>query len=494
MQKNKILYKLFAIFAGILFCFIFAVDCLFFLLFSNQALSLRQNELLSKVEELTSTLPAIIPQAPKEGGKCRLCSYIDLLQKSNDCHIWLVRPNGKLASCYDEKEAKAFQNFAAANKDFIDKALKGKALTQREFTSNGLPPLTVAAPIYDKSKNLFGTIILYSENTGLFSSVLASIKLLAFCSFLAFLIALTAAWLLSYSFTDPLRRLKAMAIAISEGNYLVRSDIKRNDEFGELAQSIDCMAARLEKAAQKKLDKDRARRLFAANLSHELRTPVAVLRASLEALQSGIIAEDEKEAYLKQMLDETLYLERLVNDTLELAKLQNPDFPIEKAPLLLNDLFSDASRALRQYAFAKDVRIKAQNLNTPAPFCGDYGRLRQMLITVLDNAIKFSPPKSIVELTFLEYPSYYELKICDQGGGIDEKILPKLFSSFHKGNGQKNKSGTGLGLFIARKIAERHDILIQVSNTAGKGACFCFQFSKKNIPCPPPEMVTSRKK
>ena len=170
------------------------------------------------------------------------------------------------------------------------------------------------------------------------------------------------------------------------------------------------------------------------------------------------------------MLSEAQFLERLVDDLLELARLQNLDFQIEKAPVHLNDVLSDALRSARQLARKKEIELLLPSSPAPLFLSGDYGRLRQMFLIVLDNAIKFSPPKSQIQVTLFDD----QLAICDQGPGIPESALPTIFDRFHKTYGEHNKVGTGLGLAIAKEIAERHQISLSAKNNQPNGACFIF--------------------
>jgi signal transduction histidine kinase len=175
------------------------------------------------------------------------------------------------------------------------------------------------------------------------------------------------------------------------------------------------------------------------------------------------------------MLGESLYLQRLINDLLDLSKLQNPDFRMEMQELDLRDVLCDAVRSASQLAREKNVAIR-QTCDGPAPrLAGDYGRLRQMFLIVLDNAVKFSPPGSDVTVTLEDSA----VTIRDRGAGITEEDLPHIFDRFYKTRSEENKSGSGLGLAIARQIAERHHIELSAESRPGEGASFRFAFRQE---------------
>ena len=139
---------------------------------------------------------------------------------------------------------------------------------------------------------------------------------------------------------------------------------------------------------------------FVANISHELKTPVTVIRGSLEALCDEVVTDSEQiKSYHRQMLNESIYLQRLISDLLDLSKLQNIDFKIEKQELNLCDILSDAIRSAGHLANEKNIEIRqifdAQSLEV----AGDYGRLRQMFLIILDNAVKFSPAGSEINVS-----------------------------------------------------------------------------------------------
>ena len=132
---------------------------------------------------------------------------------------------------------------------------------------------------------------------------------------------------------------------------------------------------------------------FIINVSHELRTPVTVIRGSTEALCDNIITEPEKiNEYHRQILSESIHLQKLINDLIDLSKLQNTDFSIEKSPLSLYEIANDAARSMNQPAGLKNIKIDiaySKDIDNYI-FEGDYFRIRQMIIIILDNAIKFS--------------------------------------------------------------------------------------------------------
>lgn len=184
-------------------------------------------------------------------------------------------------------------------------------------------------------------------------------------------------------------------------------------------------------------------------------------------------------AVMRRVQQDPMNQQQLNFDDLTI-NLENYTVTISKQPILLTKKEIDLLWTLasnRQKAYSrkeKQLTFKVNIDNKPLIFLGDYGRLRQMFLIVLANAIKFSPINSAITVEL----SANKLTITDQGPGIKEEDLPYIFDRFHKTYGEKNKTGTGLGLAIARQIAQRHAILVTVKNTPTAGARFIFDFSK----------------
>ncbi|MBV1756828.1 MAG: HAMP domain-containing histidine kinase, partial [Dethiosulfatibacter sp.] len=222
---------------------------------------------------------------------------------------------------------------------------------------------------------------------------------------------------------------------------------------------------KLNTASKESAQLEQMRKDYISSISHELRTPVTVLRGSLEALCDGVVNEPEKvENYHKEMLSESIHLERMVNDLLELSRLQNPDYVIEKSELNLPEVVEDAVRSIRHIAEDMQIKIVYETPEIAFRVIGDYGRLRQMFLIVLDNAVKFSDESQQVEVTLASEKQLCHVSIANYGTGIAEEDMPHIFDRFYKSDDEKNRKGTGLGLAIAKHIADRHGISINVES------------------------------
>ncbi|HZK86061.1 MAG TPA: ATP-binding protein [Desulfosporosinus sp.] len=216
---------------------------------------------------------------------------------------------------------------------------------------------------------------------------------------------------------------------------------------------------------------EQLRRDFVANVSHEFRTPLTVIRGSVEAMVDGTVENSEEiKRYHQRILSETRGLERLVEDLLELSRLQSGKIKMNKETLHIPNLLEDAVKSLRTIAEKKDVKIEYYSKQDILPVLGDYDRLRQLFVIFLDNAVKYSPEntKVTVEISLFEI-NKLSILIRDQGFGIAADELTHIWDRFYKIDQSRSGIGTGLGLAIAKHLIELHDALVSVQSELGKG-------------------------
>ncbi|WP_314292210.1 HAMP domain-containing sensor histidine kinase [Leptotrichia massiliensis] len=361
----------------------------------------------------------------------------------------------------------------------IKRAISGETTTTENFNDYlNENSITVAVPIKN-GEIIEGVVLLHSPVKYMSSALKSGIYTLVFSILAALILAgISAVWL-SISFTKPLNKIRNTTTELAKGNYEVTTQVNQSDEIGELAKSIDKLALQLDKSSKESERFEKMRQNFIANISHELRTPITVIRGSIEAICDGIISDSEQlKDYNEQILSDSIHLQRLVNDLIDLTKLQNTDFSIDKSTINLLEIINDAVRSMKQISTKKGVKINFSAENAIEEdrylFVGDYQRIRQMIIIVLDNAIKFSNENQKVDILLKKENKKYELKICDSGRGIDPENIGEIFNRYHKSNTEENKNGIGLGLAIAKEIALRHNIEIFVKSEPNIKTVFTF--------------------
>ena len=395
--------------------------------------------------------------------------------------VWIVdAKTGNIVQGRNEKgRSFSYLKLPPNAEETIKKAISGETTTTENFNDYlNENSITVAVPIKN-GQTIEGVVLLHSPVKYMSSALKSGIYTLIFSILVALILASISAVWLSISFTKPLNKIRDTTTELAKGNYEVTTQVKQSDEIGELAKSIDKLALQLDKSSKESERFEKMRQNFIANISHELRTPITVIRGSIEAICDGIISDPKQlKDYNEQILSDSIHLQRLINDLIDLTKLQNTDFSIDKSTINLFEIINDAVRSMKQISTKKGVKINFSAENAIEEdrylFVGDYQRIRQMIIIVLDNAIKFSNENQKVDILLKKENKKYELKICDSGRGIDPENIGKIFNRYHKSNTEENKNGMGLGLAIAKEIALRHNIEIFVKSVPNIKTVFTF--------------------
>lgn len=468
-MRNKIAFKLTLYFSATLILFSIIIGGIFMMLFKNHTMEVHKTDLEKRAVTISATLSELT-----SGKQSGYGAYLRFLSDIAMTDVWIVDENLELITV--GQMANPQYNYADLPQDaetVVKEAFKGNTTFSEGFSNLlNTPTLTVGTPIKSGEK-VVGTLLLHSPVEGMNEAITQGFETLAISMAIALVLSILLSIVFAVTFTKPLKKMKNSAIQLAGGDYSTKTGVLQKDEIGELASAIDVLSERLNLASRESEQLLKLRRDFIANISHELRTPVTVIRGSLEALCDEVVTDPEQiKDYHKQMLNESLFLQRLVNDLLDLSRLQNTDFKIEMQEWSICDVLNDVVRSVRHLAQQKNIEIKyEQNMQMCTVF-GDYGRLRQMFLIILDNAIKFSPQGDIVTVSIKDKT----VAIKDNGIGIPQEDLPYIFDRFYKVKSDENKNGTGLGLSIAKQIADRHGVNILVNSMQNEGTEFIFRF------------------
>ena len=220
---------------------------------------------------------------------------------------------------------------------------------------------------------------------------------------------------------------------------------------------------------------ERTRREYVSNVSHELRTPLTAVRALVEPLKEGMVTgEEDRQRYYDIILREVMRLSRLINDQLELSRLQSGGVAIQKQRMTLNDLVFDVCDRYQAIAEDNELDLRIETDLTDCPMVySNPDRVEQMLIILLDNAIKYTEKGSVgVQVTWDEEMTY--VTVHDTGIGIAEEDIPYVFDRFYKVDKAHSGKGSGLGLSIAKELLNRMNETIWVDSIKGEGSAFTF--------------------
>lgn len=279
---------------------------------------------------------------------------------------------------------------------------------------------------------------------------------------LSTLVALIAGVVVSRQITSPLRRLTLAARAVASGDRSARADAAAEPgELGELGRAFDGMAETIER-------EDRLRRAFAADVAHELRTPLAILQAQLEALVDGV--EQPTGARLGSLHEETVRLGRIVEDVETLAAAEGARFRLDRERVDLADVAREAVARLQVQADSAGLELRAELESVAVD--ADRARLDQIVGNLLGNAVKFTPPGGRVSVSVRAANGDARLEVEDTGPGLSDDELPHVFERFWRGEAGRRVEGSGVGLAVAVELVRAHGGEISAGRTADGGARF----------------------
>lgn len=227
---------------------------------------------------------------------------------------------------------------------------------------------------------------------------------------------------------------------------------------------------------------EKVRRDFVANVSHELRTPVTVIKGYAETLLSGALTTDPERAagFLEKIHRHAERLGTLVSDLLILSELEAGEKPLQPAPVAIEGAVGHACALLEEKARNKKINMDRGGIEGAPPVLADRGKLEQVLVNLLDNAIKYTPENGSITISAHEANGMSVITVADTGIGIPPKDLPRIFERFYRVDTARSREqgGTGLGLAIVKHIVQQHGGNVAVESVPGKGSSFSISLRK----------------
>ena len=275
----------------------------------------------------------------------------------------------------------------------------------------------------------------------------------------------------------PLRQVEETAARFAGGDYTQRlSQQTPNTEVGRLTRSLNTMLSRIDRAFADRADTIAQMRRFISDASHELRTPLVSVRGYAELYRMGALTDKADVGQAMERIEkEATRMTTLVTDLLELARLDESK-PLQMAPVNLSQLAEDA--ALDTRAQAPDRMITVNQSGDDVVVLGEEDKVRQVFVNLLQNALRFSPDTSPIEIevAILPTPDRGIVRVVDHGEGIPPQIRENIFQRFYRADQSRTRDtgGSGLGLAIVDSIIRRHRGTIRVVETPGGGATFEF--------------------
>ncbi len=475
--RNRLFFKVFINYAIMITVFAVLLGIIYLELYETKTLDNYKHSLQTQAASIAKKLSKTIINGE---GKDSYLEYLGMIDDYNggEPDIWTIS-NPKASNPMD----KAFENNDLTEVqlpedciEVINHAFKNESLYRTGYYEEfGGMSAIFGVPVSINGEAV-GVVMLTSKVEVQEQIVNSSMYLIIISALVALFISFIIAILFASGLSRPISRMRVIAMELADGKYESKTDIDRKDELGDLARTIDILADELKENEIERDNREQVRIDFFANVSHELRTPITVMRAYIESLVDGVVTDEEKiNQYYSRMFSECKGMERLVGDLLLLSKMQNPDFVVEKEPINIAQIFDDLIRSVHAISVEKNISVEIVKDQSTYMMMGDYDRLRQMFLIILDNSIKFTGVNSTIHIN-LSKKDRLKVSIKDEGIGIAEEDLPSIFDKFYKSKLKQNEQGSGLGLAIAKQIAQKHGGSIEVNSTVGVGTEFVFYF------------------
>ncbi len=490
-RGNDIILRIYLSFAFVLALTAVLIGVIFMELYQNNYLD-AYTKTLNRQSKIIAKRVSRFSRNNKIDKFMNYSTYIDEIERAEETDVWIVSDE-KSEEPLSEDFINADTNSLTEDMyEVLEGAFQGKQTSSSTYDKvYGMLILRVASPVYSDKEHtkVCGAVMLVSMLDRQSMGLKEGKYLISISALMAVLVSYVISLGFSKYLSRPLEKIDKEIMRMSTGDYSCIVVKNQKSQLGRLEMALDGLAGQLRKIEEERNQLDQVRQDFFANVSHELRTPITVIRGYSETLVDGVITkEDMVQEYYQRILQECQGMERLVGDLFILSKMQNPDFEIEKEPVSLMQIFSDVMRNGKVIGKEKNLEFGLQCPNEdPCLMLGDYDRLRQMFLIIIDNAVKFSSENGRIDIILSKSSSENSgdsmkamLDVCirDYGVGIAKEELPFVFEKFYKSKLKQNEKGSGLGLVIAKQIALRHNGDIRVESKEGEGTAFFFSFEE----------------
>ncbi len=343
---------------------------------------------------------------------------------------------------------------------------KNQAESNRPFILSGIP--------IKNNEEIVGAVLISSPIEPIKETTLILKKQLSIITFISLIIGTLLALLLAKIFTKPILKIIKASNEIAKGDFTVNINLNSKDEIGILGHTINNMALQLEQI-------EKFRKEFISNVSHELKTPISLIRAYAE-LVMDIDDNENKNEYLQVVVDESISLNKMVEDILYLSQMEagysKPNFT--EFPII--SIIKSIIEKLSFFSSKKNVSLSLEIDNENTLVYADEDKMYQVFFNLINNAINHSYENSKIIIKITNMKDLTKVQIIDNGKGIPKEDLPYIWDRFYKvdKSRKRNSSGTGLGMSIVKNILEIHKFKYGIESELNKGTLVWIDIIKRD--------------
>ncbi len=329
--------------------------------------------------------------------------------------------------------------------------------------------ISFICPIYDNKGELAGGVLACSASTQISALIETMVKTIVLSCLWIMLAALVAVYFISEKIIDPLKQMSRAAKSFAAGKFDVRVPVKGRDEVAELATAFNNMASSMAKLED-------MRRTFLSSVSHDLRTPMTTISGFIDGILDGTIPPEKHEYYLDIIRTEVRRLARLVASLLDITRIQAGERKFNKTAFDICEMARLILISFEQKIDEKHLDVEFDTKRDKMVVYADRDAIYQILYNICDNAVKFSREGGKYRISILEREKKVYVSVFNEGTGIPADELPFVFERFYKSDKSRglDKTGVGLGLYIAKTIIDAHDEEIWVKSVHGENCEFVF--------------------
>ncbi len=433
------------------------------------------------VEQTADTLKSFIVEDFNAGGAVDFNQYIyfsreeldpliSALARYNEDVVILITDNNGGILLTDDRMASGYirQNVPT---DMISRfAYEGDQLLTTDL--GGVfeaEHLVYAAPLRDEAENFVGAIFVCSASQGFTQLIEVMVKIIIMSCLWVMMAALVAVYIISEKIIRPLKQMSKAAKKFAAGKFDVRVPVQGQDEVAELATAFNNMATALASLED-------TRRTFLSSVSHDLRTPMTTISGFIDGIIDGTIPEDKHEYYLDVIRTEIRRLSRLVISLLDITRIQAGERKFTKTAFDICEMARLILIGFEQKIDAKHLDVEFECDKDKMCVYADRDAIYQILYNICDNAVKFSREGGRYRIHIMAKDQKAYISVFNEGNGIPSEELPFVFERFYKSDKSRglDKTGVGLGLYIAKTIIDAHDEEIWVKSIYGENCEFVF--------------------
>ena len=289
--------------------------------------------------------------------------------------------------------------------------------------------------------------------------------------------------MLSRNIVRPLTQLENAAQQIRKGNYDFKINTSGKNEIGDLSRTFEETRVQLKETEKIKKKYEDNRNELISNISHDLKTPITTIKGYIEGIIDGVPgSKEKKDKYLKTIYQNTINMESLINELFLLSELELKELPLNFVPVNIKAYLNDCFEESKFYLEEKGIKLKFNaNYDEREMVYADREKIKRVILNIINNAVNHKEninPTITIQLT--EKKEEAQIEIRDNGPGISGESLKFIFERFYKADKARstNSSGTGLGLYIAKKIVLNHGGNIWAKSQEGKGTSIYFTLKK----------------